>query len=107
MEEKVHTYRSMPEERKYLNKHWNGSFTNFVRDSFKYNIDLTKDNRKKNRLQKYGEAIVLLSFGAIFLFLTTTQRNLLGMIMVLLLGVFFTATGLSTLYYDRKEKKKL
>lgn len=106
MEEKFHTYRSMPDERKYLKKYWSDSFTNFVRNSFKYNIELTQNNKKKSRLQKYSQSFIMLAFGVIFFFMTLQQTSLLTMLIVFALGLFFTASGLSTIYYDAKEKKQ-
>jgi len=104
--EKIHTYRIMPDERQYLEKYYNNSFSTFVHDSFKHNIDLTKNNKKKNRLQKYSQATVLLAFGMIFMFMTLQQSTILGAIIVFIVGVFFISTGGATLYYDFKERKK-
>jgi len=106
MEDKVHTYRSMPDERKYLKKYYENSFSKFVHDSFRHNIELTQNNKKKSRLQKYSQAFIMLSFGIIFFFMTLQQTSLLTMLIVFALGLFFTATGLSTVYYDAKEKKR-
>lgn len=97
----------MSEERKYLDKYWNGSFTPFVRSSFKHNIELARDNKKKNRLQKYSQAFVMIAFGVMFFFLTMQQTDLFSALLIFLLGVFFSATGISTLYYDHKEERKV
>ena len=105
MDDKVHTTRLMADERSYLKKYYENSFSKFVHDSFKHNIDLTKNNKKKNRLQKYSQAFVMIAFGIMFFFLTMQQSSLVSALLIFLLGVFFSATGLSTIYYDRKERK--
>jgi len=104
MEEKIHTYRSIPEERKYLKKYWDDSFTRFVRDSFKHNMELTKNNKKQNKLQKNLQNSIFIGLGIIFLFFTLTQRSLIGTIFVFAMGIFFCSTGLADLYFARRKK---
>ena len=103
MNDKTYGCRLMPDERTYLEKHYD-SFSDYVHDSFKRDISLTKNNRKKNKIQKHLQNGIWIGLGIIFLFFTMTQRSLVGMIFTFLMGVFFTATGLTDMYYSRRNK---
>ena len=104
MYDKTHSCRLMPKEREYLNKYYS-SFSDYVHDSFKRDIELSKNNRKKNKLQKYSTSFIMLCIGSFFLLTVNNISNLLSAIVFLLLGVFFTANGAVNFYYDFKEKK--
>jgi len=97
-------YRLSPEERKYLKSYWNNSFTAYTRSSLKHDMELIKNNKKQNKLQKHLQDGIFIGLGLIFLFFTMTQRSLIGMVFVFLMGIFFTSTGIVDLYYSRRKK---
>lgn len=103
MNDKTYGCRLMPQERKYMEDHYD-NFSDYVHDSFKRDITLTKNNRKQNKLQKHLQDYIFIGLGLIFLFFTTTQRSLIGMIFVFLMGVFFCSTGLVDLFYSGRKK---
>ena len=102
MNDKTYGCRLMPQEREYLEKHFD-NFSDYVHDSFKRDITLSKNNKKQNKLQKHLQDGIFIGLGLIFLFFTMTQRSLIGMIFVFLMGIFFTATGIVDLYYSRRK----
>ena len=102
MNDKTYGCRLMPQERTYLEEHYD-NFSGYVHDSFKRDITLTKNNRKQNTLQKCLQDYTFIGLGVIFLFFTMTQRSLVGMILVFCMGIFFCGTGLVDLYYNRRK----
>jgi len=103
MSDKTYGCRLYPNERQYLEEHYD-NFSDYVHDSFKRDIELTKKNYKNNKFQSHLQHIIYIGLGLIFLFFTTTQKTLIGMIFVFFMGIFFTATGIVDLYYNRRKK---
>jgi len=98
----THTMRTFDEEEEYLSKHYDNEFSRYVHDSFKRDINLTKNNKQKNKLQQFTYNVVMLGFGAIFILFAGNTNNLMGFIAIFLLGVFFLVAALANIFFDVK-----
>lgn len=99
--------RLFKEEIEYLNKYWDGKFSNYVHNCFKCDIELTKNNRIKNRMQNMLYSVVMLGFGAFFLLISFTLSNFFAFLIILLLGVFFMSTSLVNIFLEVKNRWKM
>jgi len=97
--------RLKPDEEEYIFKHWK-SFSDYVHDSVKRDIELTKNNKKRNKFQKFAQNMVMLAVGAIFLFYTYNMDTFFGKLTTLLLGLLFISWGGVDIYLGMKEKRK-
>jgi len=101
-EEKTYACRLNVLEKEYLEKYFNSSFSDYVHNSFKRDIIMTKNNKKKNMFQKFGSNFIMLGIGAMFIFFMFTQNNLMGVILTFLLGAFFIVSGLANIFFEIK-----
>jgi len=67
MSEKTYSCRLKDDEEHHLNSYWS-SFSDFVHSAFRQDIQKVKTNKKKNRIQRYGQNMIYLGFGIIILF---------------------------------------
>ena len=106
-QDKVYTCRLFENEVFYLNKYFDGKFSMYVHDSFKRDIMNTENNKKQNKLAKYSTPVITLGIGAIFVIFSLSIGNLLGFIIVFLLGVLFMTTGLMNIYLELNKLLKV
>jgi len=106
MSEDIRTHRLFKEEADHLENYWNNKFSDFVHSSFKNDIELTKNNKKRNKFQKFAQNMVMLAVGAIFLFYTYNMDTFFGKLTTLLLGLLFVSWGGIDIYLGMKEKRK-
>jgi len=90
----IHSVGITEAEEKYLKKHYNNEFSRYVHDAFKRDINLTNNNKKKNKLQNYAYNVIMLGLGAIFILNSLNATELLGFLLVFLLGVFLMSYSL-------------
>ena len=100
--EKFSTCRLVSKEVEHLNNYWDGKFSDFVHNSFKRDIELVNNNRKKNCLQQYGFSFVMVCLGAWFVLYSFNVSGLFSWLIVFLLGVFCVITGLVNILLDLK-----
>lgn len=95
MEEKIFNTRLKEDEQNHLQKYWNGSFSDFVHSAFKQDIQKVTTNKKKDRIQRYGQNLIFLGFGVIILFQMFNLGFLsIGWFVVFALGMSFFGIGL-------------
>jgi len=106
MSEDIRTHRLFSNEKEYLENYFDNKFSEYVHNSFKRDIELTKNNKKKNKIQRFSTDIIMMALGSFFLFNTPTQGHLFSMILLFLLGMFFSIWGIVSLYLNIKEVRK-
>lgn len=105
--EKTYSCRLNKDESKYITSHWDGKFSDFVHNSIKNEKKLTKGNKTKNLLQSTLSNVVLLGFGALFIFYGIGTSNFNAFIISFLLGVFFMVSGLFSIFIEVKNRWKM
>lgn len=88
----------------YLKKHYGNEFSSFVHDCIKKERELIKNNKSKNFFEDYKQEVIILGLGAILFFFSLDQTNLLGMLILLLLGVFLITSSLFSLLWRFKRR---
>jgi len=94
------TVRIVDEKADYILKRWNGSISKYLNYSIPRDMNIIKNNRKKNFFESFSRNIVMLGLGAIFVLFSFSIDNLLGKIMVFLLGVFFVISSLYSVFME-------
>lgn len=103
----VKTCRLFDNEADYLNNHYEGKFSNYIHDSFKRDIMNTKTNKKQNILSRFSGHFIMLGLGAIFVLFSLSVNNLASFLLIFLMGVFFTITGLFNIFLELKKINEL
>jgi len=104
--DKTLAFRPKPNELEYLNTYWNGSFTNYVRNSIKNDIKKIQKNRKSNFFKDMSQTIVMLGLGAIFVLFSLNINNFMGFLLVFLLGIYFMVHSLISVFMEVRKKWK-
>jgi len=110
MVEKTYSfYTSNDEYINHLDKYWDGSFSNYVHNCFKRDINNTKNNKRHNFFQDISRYIVMLGIGCLFLLFSFNMGwdELLGFLIILLLGIFFVISSLVNIYLEVFKKWKM
>lgn len=94
-------------EQFYLKNHYDNSFSSYVHDSIKRDIEMSKKNRHHNFLNNFTQQIIMLGLGAIFIFFSLSTNNLLGFVLLFLFGVFFMISSLFSIYTGLIKKWKM
>jgi len=103
VDERPQPCRLKTEEIEYLNKH-NFSFSDYVHNSIKRDMELTTLNKKKNFLKDQSYNVIMLGFGAIFLFFAMTLAHVVGFIIMLFMGGFFLLSSLFNIGWEVYQK---
>jgi len=88
----------------YLEKHYNNKFSAFVHDCIKREKELIQNNKRNNFFEDFKQEVIFLGLGAIFFFFSFDQTNLLGTLLLFLLGVFFVTSTLISILYRLKRR---
>lgn len=99
VDERPQHCRLQPKEITYLNKH-DFSFSDYVHNSIKRDMELTDANKKKNFFKDQSYNVIMLGFGAIFLFFAMTVAQIVGFIILLLMGSFFLVSSLINIFWE-------
>ena len=103
MVEKTYSYRTSDEDFiSYIDDKWDGSFSRFVNSTKKQELNLIKNNKKKNIFDSFSRNVVMLGLGAIFVLFSFNLDDLLSILAVFLMGVFFMISSLVTTFMEVK-----
>ena len=92
-EYKTYSTRLFESERRYLDNHFDGKFSEYVHNSFKRDIEMSARNNKADKRVKFMSPFVMICFGFILIMLTWSMSHLFGKILTLLLGVYLLSHG--------------
>jgi len=105
--EKFLSCRLKEDELNYINNYYDGSFSNYVHNSIKRDLELSKKNRKHNFISNFTQQIIMLGLGAIFIFFSLSINNIYGFVLMFLFGVFFIVSSLFNIYIGMIKKWKM
>lgn len=100
------TCRLSPKEKENLDE-LNLSFSEFVHNSFKREMELKKKNTKQETMRANGRNIIFIGLGVYFIFYSFSTTVFLAWIISFLLGVFFLVTGLLDILMEIMKKIKV
>ena len=96
--EKFLSCRATDNELKYLDTYWDGSFSEYVHNSIKRDIEQIDSNKKRERLEifnKLSPYVVLMALGTIFFLFGMQTTNLTLIILQFVLGLFLVVMGIA------------
>jgi len=92
--EKFCNCRLIDNEISYIDKYWDGSFSEYVHNSIKRDLFELKNNKKFEMLQNFALYVIVIALGAIFFIFGIKASSVLEMTMSFALGVFCIVFGI-------------
>lgn len=95
--EKFTSCRLIGNEISYIEKFWDGSFSDYVHNSIKRDIQELEKQKNKARsilFKEFSLYLVIFALGTIFFLFAGRSLSLIEMYTAFILGVFFTSFGI-------------
>jgi len=92
-EDKVFGTRLSESERRYLDNHFDGKFSEYVHNSFKRDIEFSNHNTRVDRRVKFFSPFLKICFGFILVLMTWGIPGWIGKTLALLIGIYFLSNG--------------
>ena len=96
--EKLVTCRIVDDEIDYLEKYWEGKFSNYTHNSIKRDIKQIEKNKNLKQLELFKDLsiyIVLIALGVIFFLFGIQATNNTSMALYYIIGLFLVIMGIS------------